>query len=239
MPLLFRVCVLVLAGCLAACGSTPPYESKTPIEVSADMQASVWLRNVTFKPTPEEVYPVEVERALATTVQKEMAYDAREWLGYFMKQKGLAAASEAQAKYVLDVEVAKFEVVGESRGITYLTAFSYAIANKGENSPIFEQQITDAGVHKKEDNLTWGNVLGAVGAGLTGIPNVVYTTGGSRTGLQPSILLQSLIYTWRDAVGKNSNRYLTDLPAVLPYRIDMKKLQEKQASGAQMPAASR
>ncbi|WP_339613829.1 hypothetical protein [uncultured Parvibaculum sp.] len=235
MKLQSFVLALALGVLLAACGSRDPYQTKYVYDETNALYHEVSLRDVHFAPSAEEVYPVEGERMLVPWDQTEMQANAKKWLQHYLEQKQLAAASAEQARYFLDVDVEMLEVIGEPKGMAYRTQFVYHVTPAGDKDELFNKKLVDGGYTQKPDNLTWGNVIAAAGAGLagglTGIRPTVMIEGapvGSRSGLQPSVLQKALVYSWRDAIARNTERFYNDLPSSVSYRSSLKQSRNRQ-----------
>jgi hypothetical protein len=230
-----RIILAVFLLVLAGCAPKQAYEPKLTFDNSEESHAAFWLRHVTFKPTDKEVFPVASERGVVGLAQADFPEAARKVIAQVLASKGLAAPSEAQAKYILDVEVVKLELTGVPMGVAYVTAFNYTLSEAGAAMPVFTKRFDDSGATKGEVNLTWGDVIGAAGAGLAGgltgiqpVVNVEEGAEGSKSGLRPSLLQKALRVGWVDAVGKNSDRYFTDMPYSLRYRLGVR--QQEQAA---------
>ena len=235
-----RLALVAICGfLLVACGAREPYKPQLVHQAGNAHYQSIWLRDVNFEPTLAEVYPVPAERQLVVTTQQDLANDARKWVAHYLTEKGLAAASESSAKFILDVDIRIVEIVGASKGMAYRTSFNYRVIEAGESEALIDRRFDDSGYSEKPDNLTWGNVIAAGGAGLaaglTGIPAVTTgatTTSGSESGLQPAILQKALIYGWRDAIARNADRYFTDLPSSINYNASLRKAEREAAAAA-------
>lgn len=233
-----RVALIAVCGfLLVACGAREPYKPQFVHQAGNEHYQAIWLRDVNFQPTLEEVYPVAAERQLVAASQQDLANDARKWISHYLTEKGLAAPSESGAKFILDVDVHTVEVVGAAKGMAYRTSFNYRVTEVGDSEPLIDRRFDDSGYSEKPDNLTWGNVIAAGGAGLaaglTGIPAVTPgapTTKGSESGLQPSILQKALVYGWRDAIARNADRYLTDLPPSINYNASLRRVARETAA---------
>jgi len=231
MTSFWRLAILALCGfVLVACGPRDPYKPQLVHDASNRFHAAIWLRDVNFAPTLAEVFPVDAERQLVTSDQAFLAADARKWLGHYLGEKGLAAGSAESARYFLDVDVQTIEVIGKPKGMAYRTSFVYRITEAGTTEPLVDRRFDDGGFSVKPDNITWGAVFAAAGAGLaaglTGVPAVVHGPGmttGSESGLQPSILAKALVYGWRDAIARNADRYYSDMPSSISYNTAVRQ----------------